>query len=246
MKKFIIIISILFLISPIFNAEIINQYFNDYSITINPTNPTGENGWYITPVEVIYHAHDPPLGSSGLYCIKYRIIITGIEEESDWLTHYIDYYCTDYNFSVLLSIDGIFTVEFFAIDGYLAEKPLNEGPIHSSNQIKVDMTPPNSDIITPLNGFLYFNGNKIIETFSENTIIIGGITIEVNADDITSGVSFVQFNIEEFESDDTSIPYSYDFHKFYFIPNSCQVTISCKDYAGNNADDISMNFIKWL
>jgi len=185
-------------------------------------------------------------GSSGLYCIKYRVITVGSEEEPEWLTHYIDYFCSEYDFSILLSVDGIFSIEFYAIDGYLVGKPLNEGSVHSSQQIKIDMTPPNSDIITPLNGFFYLDGNKIFETPSENTIIIGDITIEVNADDITSDVFFVHFDIEEYESDDTTAPYSYDFHRFYFIPTSCQLTISCKDNAGNIADDLSMTFIKWL
>jgi len=66
-KKIIIflsfLITLLLLITPIFNAEIIiNQSFYDDTITVDPENPTGDHGWYISPVEVTFHAHDPPQG----------------------------------------------------------------------------------------------------------------------------------------------------------------------------------------
>jgi hypothetical protein len=242
-----LIIILLFLTISIHNAELIkNQYFIDDTITIDPQNPNGDHGWYITPVEITFHAYDPPVGSSGLYCIKYRIIVVGGEEELEWQTHYIDYYCTEYNYSILLSVDGIYIIEFYAIDGYLAGKPLNDGYIHTSQQIKIDMTKPISDIISPTKGFLYFDGNKMFEIPSERTIIIRDITIEATANDITSGIFYIHFDIEEYESDDTTEPYTFDFQRFYIIPTACQLTISCRDIAGNIADDLSMTFIKWL
>ena len=200
-------IFILLLITSNLNAEIIenNNYFDEV-ITINPSNPTGENGWYINPVEVTFHAHDPPIGSSGLYCIKYRINTIDDGGVSVWQTHYIDHFCTDYDFSISINIDGIYVVEFYAIDGYLAGMPFNEGAIHSSQQIKIDMTKPVFSITNPLEGFIYFNGNSIFETRSEKTIVIGDLTIEVTGDDITSGIYYVHFDIAGYESDDTSEP----------------------------------------
>ena len=49
-----------FLLSPRFGANItVTQVFLDGSITIDPMNPNGNNGWYVTPVDVTFHAHDP-------------------------------------------------------------------------------------------------------------------------------------------------------------------------------------------
>ena len=111
---------------PGLDAEIIVTLgFLDDIITLDPTDPTGENGWYVDPVSVTFHAHDPPSDSSGLYCIKYRVITEDGDDDPEWETHFIDTYCTDYDFTVTLDDDGFHTVEFYAIDGFLVGSPLN-------------------------------------------------------------------------------------------------------------------------
>ncbi|HDM67084.1 MAG TPA: hypothetical protein ENG62_01695, partial [Thermoplasmatales archaeon] len=125
----------------------------DDSITIDPSEPNGENGWYISDVQVTFHAYDSPLDSSGLAYIHYRITKNG--EESEWQHYEIEGFTTEYDFTVHLSDDGVYLVEFYAED-----HAGNKGPIHSTPEIRIDKTPPMSTITVPKEGYIYLNGKE--------------------------------------------------------------------------------------
>ena len=93
---------------------------------------------------------------------------------------------------------------------------------------------------------MYFYGRQLLTISSGRTIIIGDITIDASGIDLISGVFRVHFMVDEIESDDTELPYTYTFQKFYLVPTTCELIVSCYDFAGNKASDVSMSFTKWL
>lgn len=187
----------------------------DGSITLDPAEPTGRFWWYVTSVKVIFHAHDPPHDSSGLYCIKYRVITGGGDVNPEWETHYIDEYCTDYDFDdVILSEDGIHIVEFQAADGFLKGKPINWGDVHSSPKVRIDMTPPTV-------------------TVTKEKINIFKYIFSASVDDATSGdFGVVEFFLDgELQTADSQLPYEWIWSGF----GKHSVEVKAYDVAGNSA-----------
>lgn len=219
-KKFsigsIVTVFLLILISPAMaeaHCLLQSDFFHemkvsDPSITIDPLNPTGNFDWYINPVNVSFYTIDPA-PSSGLDYIKYRIITQGQNENPQWITYDITEYTTSYNLTITLSIDGRHNVEFYA-----ADKVGNIGVIHSTDLIKIDMTPPEISL-------------------TKDRLSIYQIKFTANANDITSEIYTVKFYLDEeliFES--TTSPYE------YIWTGLGNHTISAKgfDYAGNEAN----------
>lgn len=190
-------------------------------ITIDPESPNGNNGWYITPVDVTFHAYDSPQDSSGLYCIKYRIITNEGTENPEWNTYYFEEFYTEYDFTITLDEDGIHTVEFYAVDGFLMGRANNEGPVHSSQQIGVDLTKPEI-------------------TLSKERMSISKVRFTANVIDETSGIYVVRFyqNEEsEPEWEDTSSPYEFEWSGI----SSDSVKAVAYDNASNFKESNSLN-----
>ncbi len=239
MKRMVIVILIL---STLLLAPSISGV--DDSITIDPESPNGENSWYISDVYVTFHAYDPPLDSSGLAYIYYRIIETR-GEEPRWERYEIEGFTTEYDFTVHLDKNGRYIVEFYAED-----HAGNKGPIHSTPEIKIDKTPPTSEIIIPKDGYIYLQGEELMENPFGGTLILGGINVRVDASDETSGVNMVHFEFSDgsrvYSGDDTEEPYIYMFLKTYLKPTSCTLRVFAKDTAGNIGVEDNISFKKWL
>jgi hypothetical protein len=83
----------------------------------------------------------------------------------------------------------------------------------SFTTIDIDDTPPIVSITKPQKGLYIFN-SKILPRFIRPALIIGSITIEVNATDADSGIEKVEFYIcGELKGNDTSAPYTFEWVK---------------------------------
>jgi len=83
----------------------------------------------------------------------------------------------------------------------------------SFKTIDIDDTPPIVSITKPEKGLYIFN-RKILPRFIRPALIIGSITIEVNAKDADSGIEKVEFYIcGELKGNDTSAPYTFEWKR---------------------------------
>jgi len=104
-----------------------------------------------------------------------------------------------------------------------------------------DTTPPNIEIIKPVNG-LYLGNNRIISL--NVTFIIGAIDIDVNATDDGSGINRVEFFIDEtLQETVDSIPYKWTWDNTVFFKHTIMVT--AYDNA-ENSKSIEMSVWKFL
>ena len=98
--------------------------------------------------------------------------------------------------------------------------------------VKIDGTPPTLEVMKPKQGFLYILDKQVSPCFA--TIMFGKITVEVNSVDNTSGISHVQFFIDDvLKATITTSPYSWMWTEKSFFRYILQVT--AYDLAGNNA-----------
>jgi PKD repeat protein len=95
-----------------------------------------------------------------------------------------------------------------------------------------DTIPPEINITRPMNG-LYIANKEMMPI--GRTIIIGKITIKVNATD-ASGIDRVEFYIDnESKNNDTATPYEWEWDEMAFFGHSIKVV--AYDKAGNTASD---------
>ena len=178
----------------------------DGSITINPAEPNGNFEWYITPVNATFHAKD----DIRLAYIYYKVTTKG-QGDPNWTKVDIrNEHTAKYNLTITINKDGFHTANFYAVDHVG-----NIGPVHSSDRIKIDMTPP-----------------KVI--LSKEKISFYEIKFTADATDITSGIHTVKFYIDdnnEPANEDTTSPYQ------FIWSGMGNHTIKAKacDYAGNEA-----------
>ena len=88
-----------------------------------------------------------------------------------------------------------------------------------------DTTPPTIHITKPKDGYLYLFDKEIMKRiFSHTSLIIGTITIEVNASDRESGIDRVEFYIDGISTaNDTSMPYSWVWSTKTFFTHTIKV-----------------------
>jgi hypothetical protein len=113
-----------------------------------------------------------------------------------------------------------------------------EGPIWSFTTGSVpDITPPTVTIEKPKSSYLYIQDNDGKQfLLLKNALIVGKITIEVNATDTESGIDRIIFLIDGKEQAEiTTSPYIFLWTRFSlpFIPHTISVVVY--DEAGNNA-----------
>jgi len=124
--------------------------------------------------------------------------------------------------------DGIGDTPYDIIGGNQDKYPLMR-PYQEDNE------PPNIEIISPRQGFLYFLNREICPFFI--TLIIGKITIEVNTSDDQSGVDKVEFYIDnDLMETDFSSPFSFTWDRFVFFKHTIKAV--SYDIFGNNIYDI--------
>jgi len=115
---------------------------------------------------------------------------------------------------------------------------VTEGPIWSFTTASVpDFTPPTVTIEKPKNGYLYFQNNDGKQCqLLKNALIIGKITIEVNAIDTESGIDRILFLIDGKEQAEiTTAPYTFLWTRFSLPFISHTISVVAYDEAGNNA-----------
>jgi hypothetical protein len=125
--------------------------------------------------------------------------------------------------------EGTHTVEYWSINTYDMEE------FHKSAELMLDTTPPTVKIIEPESGKLYLFGSPIMNRkFSETTICIGQVPVEVDADDKDGyGVSRVFFSYSDGEThydDNSSDGWSDMYSNMYF--GDLTVFVSAMDKKG--------------
>jgi len=143
MKKHLLVVGIIFLFigmgfQPAFANDVSISIFDDITPpvtthTLDPPEPDGNNGWYVSDVNVTLTATDD---MSGVKEIKYRIY-WGVTQTIDG---------DNGTFPITKEDDGNdLTVEYWAIDN-----AGNEETPHNEFTIDMDQTKPKIDIITEL------------------------------------------------------------------------------------------------
>lgn len=214
--------------------------FFDDLISLNPFEPNGNHDWYVTPVEVTFHAKENPgSGASGLKYIYYQI------NNGAWITHEISgsppNLPLEYDFSITIADDGMYLISFKAEDWVG-----NVGPIHSID-FKIDMTPPSVTITSPQNGYLYLFGREFIPNIIEQTkaLIVGGLTATAMANDVTAGIDYITFITGKGSGEDAVSPYEFNL-PFYLPYAQDMLNVLAIDVAGNSASDGSIHYLKIL
>jgi parallel beta-helix repeat protein len=132
--------------------------------------------------------------------------------------------------------DGIGDTPYFIPDGINKDRyPLME-PFGSG-----DTTPPYVEIIKPQNG-IYIGNIRFLPTLIRHlTIIIGSITLNIEASDGQSGVKEVKFYIDNSSTPlfvDDQEPYNMIWDTRYFFKTKHTIHVVANDNAGNFATDI--------
>ena len=109
----------------------------------------------------------------------------------------------------------------------------NEGRDVTS-RFTIDNTLPSLEIKKPIENYLYIFDRPIIPVIGGNALIIGKITIQVDANDSTSGMQKVEFYIgNELKSVDKSSPYEWLWREMAIGRH--EIKIKAYDKAGNVA-----------
>jgi len=194
---------------------------NHIQIKIDETAPTtqcqlsgykGNDGWYITNVTVTLVATD---ATSGVNKTFYRI------NNGTW---------NEYTEPFDITEDGVYTLYYYSVD-----KAGNEEE-EKTKTIKIDKAMPTVTIIKPREGYLYIEDREIMSTVFGNTIIIGKITIVVDASNHESGISKVEFCIDNvLQESVTQQPYAWQWN--YLAIGTHLIKVIAYDNAGNSASD---------
>jgi hypothetical protein len=115
---------------------------------------------------------------------------------------------------------------------------VTEGPLWSFTTASVpDITPPTVTIEKPKSGYVYRQDNDGKQCLLlKNALIIGKITIEVNATDTESGIDRVLFLIDGKEQIEiTTAPYTFLWTRFSLPFISHTIRVVAYDEAGNTA-----------
>jgi hypothetical protein len=198
-----------------------SEFLNHKNIKIDQTKPTticeltgiiGSQEWYISNVTIILDATD---GTSGVNSTFYRL------NNGDW---------QNYLQPFIVSTDTRHVLEFYSTD--------MAGNVELTQNItfKIDKLLPNATIITPRIGYLYIQDREIVPTITGNTVIIGHITIKVEASNHESGVNRVEFYIDNvLQAEDFESPYQWTWD--YLSLGTHIVKATAYDNAGQYQSD---------
>jgi hypothetical protein len=178
----------------------------DGRITINPTEPNGNFCWYITPVYVTFHAED----DIQLAYIYYKVTTEGQADPNQTQVDIRNEHTAKYNLTIAINKDGVHTASFYAVDHVG-----NIGPVHSSDEIKIDMTSPEVSL-------------------SKEKISFHEIKFTADATDSTSGIQTVIFYVDDTTEpahEDTTFPYEFIWNGI----GNHTITAKARDVAGNEA-----------
>ncbi|KAA0002389.1 MAG: hypothetical protein FE044_03085 [Thermoplasmata archaeon] len=197
------------------------ENINHIQIKIDGTAPTtqcqlsgykGNDGWYITNVTITLTASD---ATSGINKTYYKL------NNQSW---------QEYTQSFKITEDGVYTLYYYSVDNAGNEED------EKTKTIKVDKAMPTATIIKPREGYLYIEDREIMSTVFGNTIIIGKITIVVDASNHESGVNRVEFYIDNvLQNTIMEEPYTWEWN--YLSIGTHLIKVVAYDNAGNYASD---------
>ncbi|RLF51451.1 MAG: hypothetical protein DRN11_02730, partial [Thermoplasmata archaeon] len=157
------------------------------SYILDPSSPTGKNGWYTCNVNVTLYATDPE--GDTIVFTKYRI------DGGSWIT---------YTGTFTISTNGEHLLEFYSQD--------DKGSVESIKNvtIKIDKSKPSIYIQRPAQGYLYIFNREIWPLASGNTVVIGWIVVRAIATDADSDIENVSFYVDGvLQSIDKFSPYEW-------------------------------------
>jgi hypothetical protein len=190
---------------------------------LNPPLPDGNEGWYVSNVEVTLTATDDREVAATYYSI----------DGGSWL---------EYTAPITVSADGEHTVSYYSVDGVG-----NTEDAKFCASFKIDKTAPSASLNTPQAGYIYLFGRELMPRILDQStaLIIGGYTATATASDASSGVDYVRFSTGAGSGEDAVSPYEYNL-PFYFPFGSDTLSVSVTDVAGNSANDGSVSYTKIL
>lgn len=178
----------------------------DESITLYPTEPNGNHNWYITPVNVTFHAKD----NLQLAYIYYKIT-TEDQTKPTWTQVDIrNKHTAQYDLTISINEDGVHIAIFYTVD-HIG----NIGPTHTSDLIRIDMSSPEVSL-------------------RKEQLSLYDMKFTANTTDIISGIYTVKFYVNDETkptSEDTTPPYEFAWKR---IPIQT-ITTQAYDEAGNEA-----------
>jgi len=185
-----------------------------FEIRIDATEPhtictfsrNESDGWFNKPVSISLNAIDNLSGVEETYC--------SVDSES--LEKYEE---------IINLGEGTHILHYFSVD--------RAGNAESiiKKEVKIDKTPPEIKLKSPSNGIYVFN-KKIFNLNS--TVVIGNITIYIEANDYFSGVKKIELYLNgEYKANSTSSELKYELNKKYF--GIYRVKIVAEDFASNYA-----------
>lgn len=189
-----------------------HTYTNDgnYTVTLNVTDDFG--GYDEDTAKITVDTHPP----------ETEINLTGTKGDDEWFTSNVTVKLTATDGlsgvkRTLYRINGTWMLytQQFIVDNegenlllYYSEDNAGNVEEEKNKTIKIDKTKPTVSITNPVEKKLYIFGRGILPTFRK-TVIIGKITVEVNATD-NIGVKIVKFYLDGDEkANSTDSPYTW-------------------------------------
>lgn len=174
---------------------------------LSPAEPTGENGWYVTPVTVTLEATDD---ASGVSHTLYKI------DNGEWKT---------YTGPFVIDTDGAHTVYYYSVDNAGNEEHTQ------TRQVNIDFYGPEITIQKPAN-YIYLFDRPILPWIGYRPVVIGSISITATVvDTATSGIQNVELYV------DNQLKGTYSGNVVYTLDEpsfgETAIKIVAKDVAGN-------------
>ncbi|HID25419.1 MAG TPA: DUF2341 domain-containing protein, partial [Thermoplasmata archaeon] len=141
--------------------------------TIELQGTEGDNGWYKSNVVITLKAFDD---GSGVDSIYYKI-----DDESQQI----------YVRPLILDVEGVHRFSYWSTDMAGNEEQ------HHTVELKIDKYDPIVEIVKPEQGYVYINDFKKHASLLGWTLIIGHVTVEAVSSDSLSGVSKVEFYLDD-------------------------------------------------
>ncbi|MCD6512441.1 MAG: Ig-like domain repeat protein, partial [Thermoplasmata archaeon] len=151
--------------------------------------------------------------TSGIDAIYYKI------NDREW---------KKYSNPIKLTFDGVYTIKYYSID--------NAGNREETKSItvKIEKSKPSLIIKKPENGIYLFD--RKVFPFCK-PLIIGKITIRVNAGNSTSGIDRVEFYVDnKLKYTDEEEPYEWTYDEGAIFRHRHYITVKVVDTAGKEAE----------